>query len=96
MEKAIMDKSINTTVDTINEPKVCLTKTQMENILDADREEPGACQTAKSWVNGFYPKKKESTLDKGVNFLGNYAERKVRSKARRKFKKWAKKIIEWI
>lgn len=37
--------------------KVCLTETQMEHIIDAARDEPGACPTAKDFVEKFRPSK---------------------------------------
>ena len=36
---------------------VCVTETQMENIIDAAREEKGACPKAKDFVNAFKPKR---------------------------------------
>jgi hypothetical protein len=63
--------------------KVCLDKGQMENIIDAAREEPGSCPTAITWLEGFRPKKDDHML---IKILDKQFNRKAQSVIR-KFKR---------
>ncbi len=53
---------------------VCVTETQMEHIIDAAREEKGACPKAKAFVNAFKPKKESL---ESVDFLEKKITKKV-------------------
>lgn len=64
--------------------KVCLTNTQMEHIIDAAREKPGACPTAKKWLDNFRPEKNDNIL---LQKLDQYADKKVQ-RFIRDFKRW--------
>lgn len=66
------------------EKKVCLTTIQMENIIDAARDEPNVCPKAKAWVNNFRPKKEENPIFRII-------DKKIDQKAKamlRKFQRW--------
>ncbi len=66
------------------EKKVCLTTGQMENIIDAARDEPKACPKAKAWVNNFRPKKDENPVLRAI-------DKKIDQEAKamlRKFQRW--------
>ena len=66
------------------EESVCLSKTQMEHIIDAAREEPKACPKAKAWLNSFRPKKEENLLLKTI-------DKKLENKVKdilRDFQRW--------
>ena len=56
------------------EESVCVTETQMRHIIDAAREEKGACPKAKAFVNSFKPKKKSI---ESVDFLEKKISQKV-------------------
>jgi hypothetical protein len=66
------------------EKKVCLSETQMEHIIDAARDEPKACPTAKAWVDKFRPKKDDHFL---VKIADKHLEKKVK-KVLRDFQRW--------
>lgn len=55
------------------EETVCVTETQMENIIDAAREEKGACPKAKDFVNAFKPKRA------GLEFV-DFVEKQISKK----------------
>lgn len=66
------------------EKKVCLTNVQMENIIDAARDEPKACPKAKAWVNNFRPRKDENPILQAI-------DKKLEKQAKdmlRKFQRW--------
>ena len=55
------------------EENVCLSETQMEHIIDAAREEKGACPKATAFVKSFRPK------EKGLESVG-FLEKKISKK----------------
>ncbi len=70
------------------EETVCLTKVQIEHIVDAARDEPGACPKAIEFVNDLRPKKKkqkqkqEESDSSALDFVGKLISRKVSGKVR--------------
>ena len=50
-----------------DEEKVCLTGTQVDNIIDAARNEKGACQTALEFVNARRPKKDSNIIFQAID-----------------------------
>ena len=67
-----------------DEAKVCLTDQQMKNILDADRGVSGACQTAKEWIEGFYPQ--ENKVNGFFNSIFQAGKTRAQKKVARKVK----------
>lgn len=67
-----------------DEKKVCLTNVQMENIIDAARDEPKACPKAKAWVNNFRPVKDENPV---LRIIDKKIDQKTKSMLR-KFQRW--------
>lgn len=67
------------------EESVCLSKIQMEHIIDAAREEPKACPKAKAWVSKFRPKKEE--VHPLIKIADSKLEKKVKS-ILRDFQRW--------
>ncbi len=73
-----------------DEESVCLTKVQIEHIVDAARDEPGACPKAKEFVNDLRPRKKkqiqkqkqEESDSPALDFVGKILSRKVSGKIR--------------
>ncbi|MBP2029747.1 hypothetical protein J2755_000667 [Methanohalophilus levihalophilus] len=64
--------------------KVCLTETQMEHIIDAARNEPGACPKAKDFVESFRPTKESNIVLQAVD---RHLEKKAK-KLIRDFQRW--------
>lgn len=67
------------------EEKVCLTKTQMDNILDADRalitgQTKGACPKAIDWLRGYRPIQKNKKKEKDVETAVTRRIRQIREK----------------